>query len=583
MLGFFLFSEAASAYGPLAHTIVAFRARDTTLAKLHEFFPETNFSDPQKSRLLAASMAGALLQDVGYVDPKLRSLSDILHYQGTGFFEERFITTSVLRQSKPQVVAFALGTLLHYAGDREGHKWATNRASAHLLHVETQVGAELAYEDNPDCHTCIEKVFDSLSLATLSPAERDEFISDLDGLAGLVNDDREFLAFVIAPALTIALEDAYVLTDSSIKALTTRGETEPAYVALVPAYKTMLDHISAALGAAKTSYGVDFPYDKLRFFPKLLEKALQNRGHCYPEADVPAFVKQFHVLSDSINKSVALYADYAQNAHRPPLLPPSLSPSLWKAGETLPNVNIDTNVISAAGEYFLADHALSSLEDLWTGQRTPQSDIPSFVKTFVRLGEDRRNKYFVRASLEDEQLLERQIRDLDKWERRSSSIAEPTVQWQLNLPDALPKVYALSSGRCSHPGFARLTLGSSIFELGSTFVCSAKQTNVLQMWIAVLAWNRSEANPVGVKHKAEFAEWHNLYLSRSYAYARKGPGWLKEIPACVHSNQPSGQSGSDQVTSRHLSECSGRFDARQGRNSKEMDCRRAETKCATGG
>ncbi len=265
------------AYGPVAHVLVAYRARTSTLNAMNRWFPGREFTLDQQKEIIAMSMAGALFHDVGYVDKSVAGLSDLLHYQRTGEFVTALISDGVAQHHSYREVAFAIGVLAHYAGDRMGHDGATNRLSAYFLGVTDKVGSRLAYEDNTACHSCIEKAIDPASLAGAKREEIAGFEEELDVLGRLIQQGSDYLLPVVRGFVSAIFAKVYGLDGIIIEKMGWKNWMD---VDLLQTYAEMLRRIDAGLKTAEKLYTIEIGFKSARFTAKKLVVARrQARKH----------------------------------------------------------------------------------------------------------------------------------------------------------------------------------------------------------------------------------------------------------------------------------------------------------------
>ncbi len=494
LLGAFVIPSAdLVAYGPLVHVIVAFRSRSQVVDRIQSWHGP--LSDWDKQKVTSALMAGALAHDVGYVDASLRELSDLLHYDGTGAFVDEFLTEAIRDNKRPEVIAFAFGALSHYAADREGHYWATNRASARLLGVTGKVGGRLTYEDNEECHTCIEAGFDALVLRDLSTAEITQFLAALDGMEQFI-EDKESLRYVIARALSTTLKTVYGL-EARVLVAAPSGLME---VELVKAYGELMDRIGAALAEAQTLYGKSSNLRKTTFPPKLVASAIRAKSLGCGKLDKQ--VQESPEISDwfrdSLSKSSALYQSYLDR-----LSPqPGLGPSMWPASARPHQINLDTNLLSARGEYFLADAVVD-----WVDKNGKPTG--SFTQSFEK-GFKRGDFYLGLVRGQDLPGLPDELTRLEHGEISFDSITAPGRSAPPALPSPLPAYKLAASPECERSGLTAFKFGPEpAINVGPGLVCMNGEPSLLAVWTATLT-SAGQANR---------AELENFYLETRYAYS----------------------------------------------------------------
>lgn len=505
----------AAAYGPLAHAFVVYQTRQVTLQRLASWFPHEKLNEQE---MLHFAIAGALLHDVGYVSDELLPLSDRLHYLASGEFLDHLLGQALAGDRRDaRVAAFALGALLHYAGDCGGHYGATNRTSAALLGVTDLVGTRLAYADNPDCHSCIEKELDAATLAPLSNKELAEFLMIVEGFAGRFLKQDGPLG-VVAKPLFEALRLTYRVDAIIVKA---PGLSNAAYLALLAAYDSLARQIGAAIETAEQVYGRKFTFAELPFLRGLGRKAVSLscplRG-----AVIRKELRASPNLADSLMQSARIYERYARTAHPP--APPAVSGSLnlkdvfpassaWDAKDRPPDINLDTNQLAGAGEYPLADNALANLRSEW---RKGGAADASFVSRFERVGQIHRAAYFSPAFAPGAPPVRKELSRLDHLKQLDEQMTDsPEPRLDQTLVASL-QVGDRTKAPCDAGKLRKVALGAgrtAWLRKDSAMICLDPDASVLEVWIAAHAAEgrlKEQALP-------------SLYLENLYSYGRNEP------------------------------------------------------------
>jgi hypothetical protein len=169
-----LTKEPARAYSVLSHEALVDALWDVRLrAFLLERYPSATADDLRRAHGYA--YGGAIIQDLGYYPHGSKQFSDLTHYVRTGDFIE-----ALLQEAHDlNELAFALGSLSHYVGDMDGHRFATNVTETILYpRLRQQFGKTITYEDNPIDHLKTEFGFDVLEVArgNFAPQAYHDFI-----------------------------------------------------------------------------------------------------------------------------------------------------------------------------------------------------------------------------------------------------------------------------------------------------------------------------------------------------------------------------------------------------------------------
>jgi hypothetical protein len=151
----------ARAYSVLTHEAVIDSAWDQAIRPLLvKRFPRSSADDLRRAHGFA--YGGAIVQDMGYYPHGSHQFSDLTHYIRSGEFIQNLIRDSQTLEE----YAFALGSLAHYAADKEGHTIAVNVVEPMLYpKVRRKFGAIVTYEDDPVRHLKTEFSFDVLQVA----------------------------------------------------------------------------------------------------------------------------------------------------------------------------------------------------------------------------------------------------------------------------------------------------------------------------------------------------------------------------------------------------------------------------------
>jgi hypothetical protein len=134
------------------------------------------------------------MPDLGYYPFGSHLFTNLVHYVRSGDFVE-----ALLRDAHTvDEVAFALGTMAHYAADNAGHPIAVNRAVPLIYpKARAKFGDTVTYAEDPKRHVMVEFAFDVVQVA---------------GGAYLPDAYRAFIGFEVAkPLLERAFKETYGL------------------------------------------------------------------------------------------------------------------------------------------------------------------------------------------------------------------------------------------------------------------------------------------------------------------------------------------------------------------------------------
>ena len=157
----FLLVPVAMASSVLSHQAVIDLAWDVSIKPiLQKRFPLATVEDLNGAH--AYAYGGAIIQDMGYYPLGNHFFSDVTHYLRSGDLIE-----NLLGEAKDlNELAFALGSIAHYAGDHATHSIAVNRSVALLYpKLRRKFGNSVTYENSPSAHLKVEFGFDMLQVA----------------------------------------------------------------------------------------------------------------------------------------------------------------------------------------------------------------------------------------------------------------------------------------------------------------------------------------------------------------------------------------------------------------------------------
>lgn len=170
----FLSTIPAQAYSVLSHEAIVDALWDTRVKPLLlARYPGSTAEQLKQAHGYA--YGGAIIQDLGYYPHGSQKFSDLTHYVRTG----DFILALIHQAHDLNELSFALGSLSHYVGDLDGHRFATNIGEPILYpKLRKKFGPVVTYEDDPISHLKTEFGFDVLEVArgNFAPQAYHDFI-----------------------------------------------------------------------------------------------------------------------------------------------------------------------------------------------------------------------------------------------------------------------------------------------------------------------------------------------------------------------------------------------------------------------
>jgi len=354
----------------------------------------------------------------------------------------------------------------------------------------------------------------------MNPQELAGFLEELDVLGRMIQEDRDLFPSGVGQIVSAGLAAAYGL---GAEALAKLGWKEWMDVGLVSTYLTLLTHIGIGLRNAAEVYGVKLNFSNLRFVEQLTKAARQTKQQpCFPTLDqVNHFPLAHEWLPQSIEKSLGLYRRYLNSSALRPAVNTLGVATLWPDRLRPVNANLDTNLLSAEGEYKLADECLTFLKTYSVNAH--QNGLP-FVDEFLKRGAEHRAAYFSSANVGHGAVLETQIRSLDGLNHREEQEAIGSVGPDYRLPQTLPKFGTIGEGPCSQvePSFVELADGVVVQIVGPGFVCLPKDATLLQAWVgALVAAGAKLRRSTSAPPTETLRELEEFYLESVYAHSRK--------------------------------------------------------------
>ncbi|MGA8728725.1 MAG: zinc dependent phospholipase C family protein [Terracidiphilus sp.] len=338
------------AYSVLTHEEIVDLAWTSEIRPLllHRF---PDLTEDQVKEAHAYAYGGSVIQDLGYYPFGSKEFSDLVHYVRSGDF-----VLELLRQSQDaDEYAFALGALSHYTADIDGHPAVNEAVALRYPKLRAKYGRSVRYAQDTTAHLKIEFGFDTLQVA------KNRYPSD---------QYHDFIGFKVAqPLLERAFPVVYGLQ-----------------------LKDVLPHEDLAIGSYRFSVSRLIPQmtkvalethkkDLMRETPNFAKKKFLYRlsrsdyerewGKTYTKPDLGIRVlsallrfipkagpfkglgfdnptpKTEDLYIKSINTTVDQYRVYLTEVRAGALV--------------LPDRDLDDGVMTAAGEYTLADKAYASL------------------------------------------------------------------------------------------------------------------------------------------------------------------------------------------------------------------------------
>jgi Zinc dependent phospholipase C len=136
-------------------------------------FPHSTEDDLQKAQ--AYAYGGSIIQDLGYYPFGSKFFTNLVHYVRTADF-----VLALLRNSRDiDEYAFALGSLAHFTSDNDGHRIGVNRIVPKLYpNLQRKYGNSVSYDEDPGAHLKTEFALDVIQVAKhhYAPAEYHQYI-----------------------------------------------------------------------------------------------------------------------------------------------------------------------------------------------------------------------------------------------------------------------------------------------------------------------------------------------------------------------------------------------------------------------
>jgi hypothetical protein len=481
-IAFMASGTSAWAYGPLNHLCVANRNWEATWALIQAVDPKTS-----KSAARQAFFAGAMADDLGYYPvpgaKDLKLLTDAMHYARTG---EWVAVQLRLAAAAPNgdIFAFALGELAHYAADRMGHYYGTNAVAVRIAKRQSMYGPRMSYERDEPMHFAVESGFDFIAVNNgCSPDDIEEIARNLprgrawDAVGHVVSflnsqfQDRfqtkkfELKEEYFVQALLIA---DYLFARTALEAETRLYHIQPSH--------SVLPELIQGFEASPNNQG------QSRFSDWAAERVQDGLTFLkdYGEPTVATF-------EDSFWRANKLYTDLlSQVQANEDQTPSNLS------GISFPNINLDTNMESASGQYSLADQTyehILTLQGVGGKISCPPRNVGAAFQLYFTDGHsDRRRLQKLVWNLPPGPDLKDALRDIGTFLRQAYKVTSKD-------PISLPDLDSLKFNNCNPDGIclersnARIFLKDANIGIAPGIVNYTPQSTLLDVWLAALAAN----------------------------------------------------------------------------------------------
>ena len=346
-----LLPARAPAYSVLSHQASIDAAWDGAIKPLLlARYPKTSETGLNEAR--AYAYGGSVIHDLGYYPFGSRFFSNLLHYVRAG----DFVAAMIRNATDVNELAFALGSMAHYASDSNGHPIGTNRAIPLIYpKLREKFGNRVRYVDSPKHHILVEFSFDVVHVAAgvYAPEAFHRFIGFKVAMEVL---ERAF-------AETYALDMGDQFFDRSLAVGTYRYAVAKAIPQMTKvAWKKKRKEIEKlqpgitqkqfVFNLSRRAYEKEFGRDYAR--PKGFARVIGFLYHLIPKVG-PFRALAFKVPTPEAEK---LFLDsFATTKERFAQLLGAA-----RGGQVnLANINLDTGVATTRGEYELADDTYDTL------------------------------------------------------------------------------------------------------------------------------------------------------------------------------------------------------------------------------
>jgi hypothetical protein len=344
-----LSTPTCEAYSVLTHEqIVDFLWESQIKKLLLKSYPDTTPEQLRKAH--AYAYGGSLIQDMGYYPSGNKFFSDLVHYVRSGDF-----VAELVRDSRDvNDLAFALGALAHYASDTTGHPAVNHAVALEFPKLRRKYGNTVTYADDAKAHIQTEFGFDVLQVAKqlYTPDAYHDFIG-FEVAQPLL--DRAF-----SKTYGIELKDIFNDEDRAI------GSYRRAVAKWIPE----LTRVALITKRKELEALPNFSPKRFRYLLSRTQYE-KNWGRNYKRPGVGARIMAFFVkILPKVGPLRALDIKpptpetekmYIQSVEGTVTNYQTLLSKTGSDQMQLPNLDFDTGVPTAAGEYNLADKTYAKL------------------------------------------------------------------------------------------------------------------------------------------------------------------------------------------------------------------------------
>jgi hypothetical protein len=476
---FLVNSNSAWAYGPLNHLCVANQNWKVSWTLIHAVDPKTSESAARQ-----AFFAGAMADDLGYYPvpgaKDLKLLTDAMHYARTGDWVAQQLQDSAAAPNGV-IFAFGLGELSHYAADRMGHYYGTNAVAVQVVKRQSMYGPRMSYERDEPMHFAVETGFDFVAVNNgCSPDDIEEIARNLPRgraweAAGHVVDflNMEYQKTFLSKRLELKEEffvQALLIADY-LFARTALGAEEDLYH-IQPsnsALPSLVKEIEASPSNEGASRFSDWAGERVRDGLQFLKD--------YGQPTIATFEDSFWRAND-LYTSLLSEVQASEGS-----VPSNLS------GISFRNINLDTNMESASGQYSLADQTyehILSLQGVGGKISCPPRNAGAPFQLYFTQGHS------------DRHLLQKLVwnlsgPDLKDALRDISTFLKQAHKTTSKDPILLPDLDSVTLNRCNPDGIclgqsnARIFLKDANIGIAPGIVNYTAQSTLLNIWLAALA------------------------------------------------------------------------------------------------
>ncbi|HEV7550572.1 MAG TPA: zinc dependent phospholipase C family protein [Candidatus Angelobacter sp.] len=319
---------------------------------------------------------GAIIQDMGYYPFGSQFFSDLTHYVRSGDF-----VLALIEESKDlNEYAFALGALAHYAADKSGHEFATNRAVAIMYpKLAKKYGPVVTYQEKPSAHMKVEYGFDVDQVAegNYAPKAYHDFVG--------FEVSKPVLERAFAKTYSLDMSSVFFSVDMAI------GSYRHAVSTVIPRMTKVAWHLK------RDEIQNSHPNEtKKQFIYNISSSGYRKEwGHVYETPGFGARLKAFFL------RLVPKVGPFSGLAFHPPtpaveqLYMSSFNQTLdqyralllaqQEQRLQLPNDNLDTGAVTGAATYRLADETYAKLLDKTSGKPISEALRQDFLSYYADL------------------------------------------------------------------------------------------------------------------------------------------------------------------------------------------------------